>query len=299
MISLYQRAKLRVILVLGINIVLLGFIAYHFIKNIYRPITNIDAALHFLEDSQDELFFNIQDDTPSITHNFVKNNHEEVRNKINKSLQMLLYVTIPMTIGLSILAKPVWTVFYQYDEMCSSVFSFYIFMALANSTLATLNAVIQALNYQKIMFINISIGFIIKVTLNIPFMYLADRVGLNPGYGAVLATILGYSSSVLMNLLFLKRKLKVNYRSTIKKVLKITACCLVMVIVVTLLKVILPFNIASKSRALIAIVIYGGIGALTYFILTYKMNLIHNIFGEEFINKVLHKLKIKKQMKEK
>jgi two-component system, sensor histidine kinase YesM len=69
MISLYQRTKAGVILVLSINIIFLGGIAYHFIKNIYKPIVNIDAALHFLEDSQDELSFNIQDDTPSITHN--------------------------------------------------------------------------------------------------------------------------------------------------------------------------------------------------------------------------------------
>jgi two-component system, sensor histidine kinase YesM len=68
-ISLYQRTKAGVILVMSINIVFLGFMIYHFIKNIYKPIMNIDVALHFLEDSQDELSFNIKDDTPSITHN--------------------------------------------------------------------------------------------------------------------------------------------------------------------------------------------------------------------------------------
>jgi O-antigen/teichoic acid export membrane protein len=171
-------------------------------------------------------------------------------------------------------------------------------MALANSTLATLNAVIQALNYQKIMFINISIGFIIKVTLNIPFMYLADRVGLNPGYGAVLATILGYSSSVLMNLLFLRKKLKVNYRATLKKILRITMCSLIMVFVVTILKMLIPLNITLKSGALLSVIICGGIGSLTYFILTYKMHLMHHIFGEEFLNKIVSKLKARKTKEE-
>jgi two-component system sensor histidine kinase YesM len=68
-ISLYQRTKSGVILVLILDVVLLAYIAYNFMKNIYKPIINIDTALHFLEDSQDELSFNIQDDTPSITHN--------------------------------------------------------------------------------------------------------------------------------------------------------------------------------------------------------------------------------------
>lgn len=68
-ISLYERSKTGVILILIIDLALLTYIAHNFIKNIYKPIINIDTALNFLEDSQDELSFNIQDDTPSITHN--------------------------------------------------------------------------------------------------------------------------------------------------------------------------------------------------------------------------------------
>jgi len=79
-------------------------------------------------------------------------------------------------------------------------------MALFSSILATLNAIIQALSFQKIMFVNISVGFILKVLLNVPFMYLFAYFGLHPAYGAIAATLLGFSSSIIMNLKFLKRK---------------------------------------------------------------------------------------------
>jgi len=46
---------------------------------------------------------------PNITSSFVKKDMDAVHKKINQALQMLLYLVIPMTVGLSILAKPVWT----------------------------------------------------------------------------------------------------------------------------------------------------------------------------------------------
>ena len=48
---------------------------------------------------------------PNLTASFVKKDMKDVKSKINQTLQVLLFFTIPMTFGLSVLAKPVWTVF--------------------------------------------------------------------------------------------------------------------------------------------------------------------------------------------
>lgn len=67
-IIISERTKFKVVLVLIIEATILVFMVYYFIVNIYKPIMNIDAALNLLEDAQDELSFNIQDDTESITY---------------------------------------------------------------------------------------------------------------------------------------------------------------------------------------------------------------------------------------
>jgi len=68
-LSIFQRSKIAVIVALITEISVLGFMVHYFIRNIYKPIINIDDALHFLEGAQDELSFNIQDDASSITFN--------------------------------------------------------------------------------------------------------------------------------------------------------------------------------------------------------------------------------------
>lgn len=68
-VIIFQRSKIAVIFALITEAFVLGFMVHYFIRNIYKPIVNIDDALHFLEDAQDELSFNIKDDASSITFN--------------------------------------------------------------------------------------------------------------------------------------------------------------------------------------------------------------------------------------
>lgn len=63
-----ERTKIKVVLAMSIETAVFIFMVYYFIKKIYIPIVNIDTALHFLEDTQDQLSLNIQDDTESITY---------------------------------------------------------------------------------------------------------------------------------------------------------------------------------------------------------------------------------------
>ena len=49
---------------------------------------------------------------PNITDSYVRKDHKTVTKYINDSFEMLLYLAIPMTLGLSFLSKPVWEIFY-------------------------------------------------------------------------------------------------------------------------------------------------------------------------------------------
>ena len=67
---------------------------------------------------------------PTLTSSFVKNDMEEVKNKINKTYQIILVLAIPMTVGLSLLAKPVWTIFYGNSVFGPLTYQYLVFVAL-------------------------------------------------------------------------------------------------------------------------------------------------------------------------
>lgn len=48
---------------------------------------------------------------PTLTASFVVGNQEDINKKVNQTFQILLLFTMPMTVGLSMLAKPVWMIF--------------------------------------------------------------------------------------------------------------------------------------------------------------------------------------------
>ena len=83
---------------------------------------------------------------PNITSDFAVNNLEGVREKTSKIITMLLIIVIPMVMGLSVLSKPVWTVFYGASQLGSTVFKISIFTALFCSLFNCIMIIMQSIN---------------------------------------------------------------------------------------------------------------------------------------------------------
>ena len=103
---------------------------------------------------------------------------------------MLLYVTMPMTFGLSILAKPVFYVFYGPSIWGPKVFCFTIFVALFRCMFTTSISIAQSLNKFKNVFISIIIGIVVKLVLQLPLINLYNTLGIRPFWGATTATLI-------------------------------------------------------------------------------------------------------------
>lgn len=231
---------------------------------------------------------------PNISEGFAKNNLPDIRLKINRSLQILLYTATPLTVMLSVLSKPVWTVFYGYDALSSQIFKYYIYISLVSSLLLVLNMTFQFLNERWRMFIYILVGLIVKASLNIPLMYFFENIGLHGSYGAITATILGFMLSIILILARLRKKVGVNYKETFKRFGVIVFACLIMAVVSSLLQLVLPIDSMHRLSSIILIGIVGCVGVFVYILITIKTGVLVSIFGKTFLNKILSKLKIKK-----
>ena len=64
---------------------------------------------------------------PNLTESMVKNKNKDVERRIIQSISILLFFTVPMTFGISFLAKPIWNLFYGNSLYGPSVLGYYIF----------------------------------------------------------------------------------------------------------------------------------------------------------------------------
>ncbi len=231
---------------------------------------------------------------PNIASSYIIKDYKDVRTKINQALSSLIFVVLPMTVGLSLIAKPIWTVFFgSSSSLGPLVFSYSIFTAFTLSIFNVTMSTMHSLGFSKVVILTLGAGLISKVILNVPLMNLFNNLQIHASYGVITSTILSNIVAIICNMLFLKKKLDIKYTDTIKKALKILIPLISMIIVVMLFKQIIP---SSNSRVICFIYscIYGLIGALVYFVVAFKTHLINDIFGNDFLDKILLKLKLKK-----
>lgn len=228
---------------------------------------------------------------PNLTASFIKKDMADVRIKINQTLQWLLFFTLPMAFGLSILAKPVWTVFYGASEFGPSVYQYYVFVALATTIFTASITILQLLKEYKRVFIGLLIGLITKLLLNIPLLYGFHKLGFPAYYGSITATIIGYLACSFISLHYIGKKYEVNYEDTLKKVFNILIVTLIMTSILLGFNSIVPFDSTNRIINILLIVSYVMIGAGVYLIIMFKSKLIYQIFGRDNVKKVINKFR--------
>lgn len=231
---------------------------------------------------------------PNIVSSYVSKDYENVNLKINKALQLILYTSIPMTVGISILAKPIWTIFYNTNPYGSLILSINIFTALLVNINISTSTMLQSMNKFKAVYLSVILGFVTNGILDVPMMYLCNAIGIESFIGSIIATCIGYFLSIGVSIHYLKKESKdLKFNKTIRMTYKILFAVIIMFIILFALNKVLPFNLYNRRDALIVVVINSIIGAIIYIFITYKLGVIKDVFGKELINKIRSKLHLK------
>lgn len=232
---------------------------------------------------------------PNLTSSFVSGDMKDVNKKINQTLQIILCISLPMTIGLSFITTPVWNVFYGMSTYGEITYRYLVFVAFATTLFTATTTTMQLLKEYKMVFFTLIVGLLIKSTLNIPLMYLFNNLGIYPFYGAITATILGFVTSAIISTIHIKRKFNINYKATISEAKNIIIAVTLMLAVMFATTYIIPLKLEGRLLSFVIAVIYALIGGTVYLIYTYKTKTLENVFGKKFLNKITNKLKIVKQ----
>lgn len=229
---------------------------------------------------------------PNLTSASVKGDKKDVNLKINQTLKVLLFISVPMTIGLSLLSIPVWNVFYgSKSAYGADILKYFVFVALIISSYTALVSIVQVLKYYKEVLISLVVGVCLKLGLNVFLINLFAKLGFVPVYGSITATIIGYGVGIILCLFFLKKKCDVKYSDTLKILWKIALANLAMIVVILLFKFIIPMNVTRRLLNIPIIIVYTLLGAGTYFLISKKLNLFDEVFGKEFMDKIMSKIK--------
>ena len=226
---------------------------------------------------------------PSLTKSIVEKDNDEVENKINQALSMILYLMIPMTVGISFLARPIWNLFYGSSFYGSSVLAYYIFVGLMSGLFTVLITTVQVLKDYKGVFIALISGLLIKRIFNVYLIKLFFSYGVAPYYGVITSSILGYLVSISICIYIISHKYNVNFEKTMKNMVDVVVGIVIMLVVLFIVYLVVPIYSDNRIVCLGIIVIYALFGAVTYLLYTYKSKTIKNIFGNK-----LEKLFIKK-----
>ena len=221
---------------------------------------------------------------------------DKVEEHLNKGMQIVLSVCIPMAIGIAMLSKSVWAIFYGVEELSlgSLILSIYIFQPLFFNLYLVTSTTMQGLNKFKMVYLSTILGYATNALLDVPLMYLCKFIGLKPFIGAVIASVIGYTLSILIVLIHLNKKHNIKYNETFKIFIKTLLPSLVMIIVVYLMKLIVPVNYTSKLSCVLYIGLISIVGAVAYLFIAFKQGILYDVFGKEYLNKIVSKLTFNK-----
>lgn len=216
---------------------------------------------------------------PNIVNSYTRGNMDDVNNKFNKALQCILLIIVPLTLFLSLLVKPVWTLFYGASTYGPIVYKVFVFAALFGGFYSIVVNTLQGLNKYKLVITTVLFGLLINTVLDVPFMLLMNKLGYEVSYGAVIAAMIGYSASIIISLVILNKKYGFKFNDTAKKLPGYIISWTAFIIVLTVLKFIIPTDLSGRLVQIPILAAFGIISFGIYAIINYYNGNLTAIFN--------------------
>lgn len=231
---------------------------------------------------------------PAIVSSYTKKNWGEVSKNINQSISLVIYISLPLVLGLMILSVYVWRLFYGYNLVGAEILRFAVVSALLANVYMVLSTIAQSLNKYKLVYAISIVGFMLNALLDIPIMLLFNNLNIPAHLGSIVASMIGYTASILIGLISLHVKDKINYKELFINMGKMIIPAVSMVVILLVLNHFIILEPRSAMNSIIIIVVNAIIGGIIYIGVSYKTNLLSNIFGDELVSKILKKLTLGK-----
>lgn len=213
---------------------------------------------------------------PFITNTYNSGRIDEMHIQIRKSLGVLLYLTVPASLGIMVLAQPLYNVFYSYSTMGTEILFWYAPVSILIALLSVTASMLQGIDKQALT-VWIVIGALgVKAIINLPLIIAFNTLG------AVLGTAIALLIAVALNCYVLWKHANYKFNVTIQHTLRILFYTIIMMLFVELSYFIISLIIdpTSKLGALIVLIVGALVGMIVYGYLTMRSRLADEFFGD-------------------
>ena len=213
---------------------------------------------------------------PYITSYYAKQDFAQVRKSLDQTFQILLFLTVPAAMGISVLADEFYLVFYEASETGATVLAHYAPVAILFALYPVTTSILQGIDRQKLIILNLLLGILTKLILNTPLIKAFETDG------AIIATACGYIVAIGLNVFAIRKTLHYKSNMVIRRVMLILIVNVAMLVLVFIIKLGLGkfMAIDTKLEGLLAIIVCAGIGAIFYAFVTFRLGLAQKLFGE-------------------
>ena len=215
---------------------------------------------------------------PLLTENYVKGDLKAAARLVQDNLSMLLLFLLPATIGSVLVARPLYTIFYgRPDSLALGLFIFAMLQTIILGIYTVLSPMIQALFQNRKAIIYFGYGVLVKLILQIPFIYLFRA------YGPLLATTIGLIVPIILMYQHIRQVTGLNQTILFKRSLLIGILTAVMALLIAIVEVVLGFVFHPSGRisSMLYLVIIGGLGIAIYGAMTLRVRLLDHFIGEK------------------
>lgn len=222
---------------------------------------------------------------PVLTSYFTKGNQQGITRSLDQTYQIMIFLTVPMVVGISVLSNELYQLLYSKSDMGASILANYAPVAILFGLYTVTAAILQGIDRHKWIVFTSLFGLLLKLMINIPLIKLFET------NGAILATSIGYAVAVGLNIAVITRTLQYRSKMVFRRLMLIGLLNIVMfVIVFFTLKGLNGLNpVDGKMHALLYILICAGVGVVVYGFLSLKTGLAQKLFGDR-INRITSKL---------
>ena len=215
---------------------------------------------------------------PLLTENYVKGDLKAAARLVQDNLSMLLLFLLPATIGSILVARPLYTIFYgRPDSLALGLFIFAMLQTIILGIYTVLSPMIQALFQNRKAIIYFGYGVLVKLILQIPFIYLFRA------YGPLLATTIGLIVPIILMYQHIHQVTGLNQTILFKRSLLIGILTAVMALLIAIVEVVLGFVFHPSGRisSMLYLVIIGGLGMAIYGAMALRVRLLDRFIGEK------------------
>ena len=215
---------------------------------------------------------------PLLTENYVKGDLKSAARLVQDNLSMLLLFLLPVTIGSVLVARPLYTIFYgRPDSLALGLFIFAMLQTIILGIYTVLSPMIQALFQNRKAIIYFGYGVLVKLILQIPFIYLFRA------YGPLLATTVGLIVPIVLMYQHIRQVTGLNQRILVKRSLLIGILTAIMSLLIAIVEVVLGVVFYPNGRisSMLYLIMIGGLGMIIYGAMALRVRLLDRFIGEK------------------